>query len=137
MKMNNSVSGNGQQNVINGGHSAGIVNGNKPLAVSGGQISSGTTIHNEAVNIYQEQPVIASPNIQPAKLKSNQIASKKMIGILGKVTNQVQRNVSGHGRKRVNYLNTTAKGNGAYRVTSTSRDPQTAHMNTFVPGDGY
>lgn len=68
MKMNSASSGNGQAGLVAGSH--GGVSG-RPLAMSGGQISSGTTIHNEAASIYQEQVAIASPIIQPAKLKSN------------------------------------------------------------------
>lgn len=61
-----------------------------------------------------------------------------MIGILGKVANQVQRNVSGHGRKRVNYQNTAAKNNQtAYRVTTTSRDPPNRPIGAAAAQDGY
>lgn len=134
MKMNSAASGNVQTGMAS---SQGGVSG-RPLAMSGGQISSGATIHNEPASVYQEQVTIASPIIQPAKLKSNQIASKKMIGMLGKVTNQVQRNVSGHGRKRVNYQSSAAKGNqAAYRVTTTSRDPPTRLIGPSAAPDGY
>lgn len=58
--------------------------------------------------------------------------------MLGKVTNQVQRNVSGHGRKRVNYQGNAAKGNHtAYRVTTTSRDPPTRLIGASAAPDGY
>lgn len=67
MKMNSAASGNVQAGIAS---SQGGVSG-RPLAMSGGQISSGATIHNDPASVYQEQAAIASPIIQPAKLKSN------------------------------------------------------------------
>ena len=105
--------------------------------MSGGHISSGAALANEAASVYQEQ-ALASP-MQPAKLKSTQIASKKAIARTNypAAVNQVQRNVSGHGRKRVNYQGNISKGHqGNFRVTTTSRDPPKPAGPAAAP-DGY
>lgn len=137
MKINNATAGTNPGSAGSGvGSQPG---GSRSLAMSGGQISSGVALANEAASVYQEQ-AIASP-IQPAKLKSTQIASKKMIARTNYpvVANQVQRNVSGHGRKRVNYQGNVAKGTqGNYRVTTTSRDPpQRLTGGPATAPDGY
>lgn len=132
MKMNNATSGKNTGSA--GSARASQPGASRSLAMSGGQISSGAVLPNEAASVYQEQPV-ASP-IQPAKLKSTQIASKKMIAKTNypAVVNQVQRNVSGHGRKRVNYQGQISKGN--HRVTTTSREPPKLSGPATAP-DGY
>ncbi|MGB1600478.1 MAG: hypothetical protein ACPIOQ_47470 [Promethearchaeia archaeon] len=77
MKMNNTTTNNKNTTGSAGSARVSQPGASRSLAMSGGQISSGAVLPNEAASVYQEQS-IASP-IQPAKLKSTQIASKKLI----------------------------------------------------------
>lgn len=100
--------------------------------LKGTQVSMvGITPTNTTGSMPNADANVVSPN-PTYRLKSTQVASKKMIARTNYPSmNGVQRNVSGHGRKRVNYYGTQS-GQQTNRITS--RDmPKVQHG----AADGY